>query len=220
MKRVISEMFDKAKATVLRMAMACRGEETFGPIRGEVFWEMRHADGTVEKGHRKNVVTKDASILLAMFMKGNGAAIANQSLPDFGVLALAMGTGDVSWNPMAPPPGTNAQRSLHNELARKQIQSSSFITSSGTISGVPTNVIDLTTTFSEAEAVGPLTEMGLLGGDISTTMATRNPILPANGTYDATYDVTGRDILVNYITFPAINKPATSTLSWTWRLTF
>ena len=74
--------------------------------------------------------------------------------------------------------------------------------------------------FSESEAVGALTEMGLLGGDVNSNMAVRNPILPANGTYDATIDVTGKDILVNYLTFPVINKPATSTLQWTWRLTF
>ncbi len=70
------------------------------------------------------------------------------------------------------------------------------------------------------ETVGPLTEMGILGGDVDSNMAVRNPILPANGIYDATVNVVGKDMLVNYKTFKVINKPAGTTISWTWRLTF
>jgi hypothetical protein len=216
----VNEYFKKTKDAVLGSAMSIFREERFGPIKGEVFWELRHADGRVEKGHIRNVVTKDASILLAMLMKGNGAYIANQSLPAFGVLGLAVGTGDVAWDPLAPPPGTNAQRSLFNELGRKRIGSSNFVNPNGTVSGIPTNVIDLTTVFTESEAVGPLCEMGLIGGDASTNMGVRNPVLPANGSYNAAYNLTGRDILVNYVTFPVISKPSNSTLGWTWRLSF
>src|SRR5690606_22371804 len=140
--------------------------------------------------------------------------ILNTSEPSFGVFSLAVGTGDVGWDPMAPPVATNTQRSLYNELSRKQIASSVFIDSDGGISGIPTTVVDFTTTFSESEAVGPHTEMGLLCGDIDTNMAVSNPILPPNGTYDPSVDVTGKDILVNYLTFGAINKPSNSTLSW------
>jgi len=32
-------------------------------------------------------------------------------------------------------------------------------------------------------------------------------------------NLVGKDTLVNYLTFPVINKPPTSTLSWTWRIT-
>ena len=80
--------------------------------------------------------------------------------------------------------------------------------------------MDFTTTFAESEAVGPIAEMGLLGGDINTNLSIRNPVLPPNGLYDPTVDLVGLDTLVNYLTFPVVNKPATSTLSWTWRLTF
>jgi hypothetical protein len=62
--------------------------------------------------------------------------------------------------------------------------------------------------------------MGLIGGDININMSLRNPILPPNGPYDPNVDTTGKDILVNYVTFPSIGKPANSTLSWTWRLIF
>lgn len=188
-------------------------------LRGEVFWEMRDTkSGLVTKGHLKNVVTLDASILLARFLKGDGAGIAHQSEPAFGVLALAIGTGDVSWNPMNPPSATDSQRSLYNELSRKRISSTNFVDSVGSPSSVPTNVVDYTTVFSESEAVGPLTEMGLLGGDVDTVMSNRNPVLPPNGSRDVTVDLTGKDALVNYLTFAVINKPSTSTLSWTWRL--
>jgi hypothetical protein len=121
---------------------------------------------------------------------------------------------------MNPPPANWEQRSLYNELARKAIASTSFIDEEGSVSGVRTHIVDFTTTFTESEAVGALTEMGLIGGDVDTNMAVRNPILPPNGPYDPTVDVTGKDILVNYVTFPAINKPPISTLSWCWRLSW
>ena len=190
-------------------------------IRGEVFWEMRDSvTGATTSGHFKNVVTLDASVLVARLMKGNGAGIAHQCEPNFGVFALAVGTGDVAWNLQNPPSATDTQRSLFNELGRKRIASTSFIDSNGNPSGIPTNVVDFITTFSEAEAVGAITEMGLIGGDVSTNMASRNPVLPPNGTRDPYVSLVGKDTLVNYLTFPVINKPATSTLGWTWRLSF
>jgi hypothetical protein len=140
--------------------------------------------------------------------------------PNFGVYALAVGTGDVGWNLQNPPPATNTQRSLYSELGRKAIATASFIDGDGGISGVPTNVVDFTTTFAESEAVGPIVEMGLIGGDCNTNVSITNPVLPPNGAYDPTVNVVGLDTLVNYLTFPVINKPSTSTLSWTWRLSF
>jgi hypothetical protein len=217
------EFFRRAKES-LRGAMHIFHEDKYDgkiKVKGEVFWTMTDVvTGEVTKGHIPNVVTLDASILLARLVKGTGVPIPHQSEPNFGVFALAVGTGDVAWNPLNPPPGTNTQRSLFNELARKAIASTDFIDGAGAISGVPTNVVDFTTTFATSEAVGPLTEMGLLGGDISTNMSITNPVLPPNGLYDPTVNVVGKDTLVNYITFPVISKPPTSTLSWTWRLTF
>jgi hypothetical protein len=190
-------------------------------MQGEVFWVLRDSKtGQETRGHHKNVVTADASILLATFMKGTGAPLANQCIPNFGVYALAVGTGDIAWNPMNPPPANPSQRSLYNELGRKAIAATNFINSDGDLSGIRTNVVDFTTTFTESEAVGALTEMGLIGGDVDTNMSLRNPILPPNGPYDASVDTSGKDILVNYVTFPVINKPPTSSLTWSWRLTW
>lgn len=205
-----------------RLGMHFREKEFLAEAlyRGEILWELR--DGRTgelqDRGRFENVVTKDASILVARLMKSPGTP--NVSEPSFGVYALAVGIGDVGWDPLNPPAATITQRSLYDELARKQVSVSDFIDSGGSISGIPTNVVDFTTTFSESEAVGALVEMGLLGGDVDTNMAVKNPILPPNGVYDPTVDVVGKDMLVNYKTFPVINKPATSTLTWTWRLTF
>ncbi len=68
--------------------------------------------------------------------------------------------------------------------------------------------------------MGPLVEMGILGGDVDTNLSITNPILPPNGIYDPLVDVVGKDMLVNYLTFQVINKPSTSRLSWVWRLSF
>jgi hypothetical protein len=144
----------------------------------------------------------------------------DNSEPPHGILALAVGTGDTGWDLQSPPAPTNTQRSLYSELARKTFANTQFIDGAGVPSGIPTKVVDFTTTFAEAEAVGPLVEMGLLGGNISTNMSVRNPVLPPNGSYDPTVDLTIFDSQVNYLTFSVINKPATSTLTIVWRLTF
>ena len=204
-----------------RLGMHMRNYETVKKLlKGEVFWTLR--DGKTgeiqEEGHIPNIVTLDAGILVSRLLKSPGA-VPNVCEPNFGIFALGVGVGDVGWDILDPPAATNTQRSLYSELARKQIASSDFIDSGGGISGIPTNVVDYTTTFSESEAVGALVEMGLLGGDIDTNMSITNPITPPNGLYDPTVDVVGKDILVNYLTFPVINKPPTSTLTWTWRIT-
>lgn len=220
---MFKETFRKAAEKLVRAAMSSLNMDEYPKerrARGEVFWEMRDsATGKVTRGHIKNVVTLDASILIATFMKGTGTGTPNVCVPGFGIYALAVGTGDVSWNPMRPPSPTETQRSLFNELARKAVASTSFIDGDGIISGVRTNVVDFTTIFTESEAVGAITEMGLVGGDINPVMSVKNPILPPNGPYDPTVDTAGKDILVNYVTFPVINKGPTSTLSWTWRIT-
>lgn len=183
-------------------------------IRGDVFISLKDENGEeTERRELRNLVVKDASIMLARLVK-------NPLEPDHGIFALAVGTGDVGWNLQSPPPATVTQRALYSEIARKTFSNTDFINSSGVPVSIPTNVVDFTTTFAHSEAVGPLCEMGLLGGDISSTMSVQNPVSPANGPYSATTDLSGKDTLVNYLTFPVVNKPATSSLSITWRLTF
>jgi hypothetical protein len=121
---------------------------------------------------------------------------------------------------MNPPAPTDTQRSLYSELARKTFANTQFIDGDGVPTAIPTNVVDFTTTFAEAEAVGPLVEMGLIGGNVDTNLSIKNPVLPPNGPYDPAVDLTTFDTQVNYLTFAVINKPPTSTLTIVWRLTF
>ncbi len=186
-------------------------------IKGEVFWKIHNGDDVISSGHKCNVVTLDASILIARLLKGTNSE--NTSEPRFGIYALAVGTGDAGWNVQSPPSATNTQRSLFNEISRKKIETTRFITQNGAVSNVPTNVVDFTTTFVDSEAAGALTEMGLIGGDISTYMNVTNPVLNSTQ-YDSTVNTVGKDTLVNYITFPVINKPPTSSFTLSWRLTF
>ena len=214
---MLRNIFRKIKEQTPSLFISQKYSDKLHGIRGEIFWTAKCSKtGKTTTGHIQNIVSLDASILIARLLKGTSTP--NVSGPAFGIYALAVGTGDLSWNIQNPPPSTNTQRSLFNEIGRKAISVSSFIDPDGSISGVPTNILDLTTTFAEGEAVGPITEMGLLGGDISTNMSIRNPILPPNGAYDGTVDLTGMDTLCNYKSFPVINIGPTMSVNWTWRL--
>lgn len=203
-------------------AFAVRPADSFAEkgyyVRGDVFFRMW--DGPVKDPSKlqwehelRNLVVLDASILIARLAKDNAE-------PPHGIFALAVGSGDTGWNPMSPPAPTATQRALFSEITRKTFEDTQFIDGSGTPVAYPTKVVDFITTFTESEAVGPLVEMGLLGGNISTNMSVRNPVSPPNGSYDPTVDLTNFDTLVNYLTFPVVNKPATSTFEIVWRLTF
>lgn len=198
-----------------RATLAGRYEDSPRRPKGDVFMELRNAyTGALEQSWRKqNVVTLDASILVARLWK--------QSLEvPHGAFVLGVGSGDSGWNPLDPPAATNVQRALYAEISRKAFSATTFIDGDGVPVGYPTNVVDFTTTFSESEAVGPLVEMGLIGGNISTNLSVKNPVTPPNGPYDPTVDLTTAETLCNYLTFGVITKPATSTFNITWRITF
>ena len=110
-----------------------------------------------------------------------------------------------NWDLQNPPEETLAATKLQGELFRKEFTSWTFLNPDGSESSSPTNVLKLVTTYLETEAVGPLTEMGLFGGNASDW---------ENGT--------GKDsgYMFNYKTFPVWNKPADSRLSISWLLTF
>ena len=83
--------------------------------------------------------------------------------------------------------------------------------------------MDFTTIYGESEAVGPLNEMGLLSTiSDNTAIINNDPNFAGEGgqPYDPTIDTSQYDMLVNYLTFAVISKPATSILTITWRLTF
>jgi hypothetical protein len=209
----IVEAFRHAKSTFVA-ALNGRYEENLGyKIKGEVFITVRDALTGEVQDHRYNIVTLDASILIARLMK-------DSQEPPHGCFALAVGTGDTGWDPMAPPAPTNTQRALYAELTRKTFALTQFVDGGGAPTAIPTNVVDFTTTYTESEAVGPLVEMGILGGNVNSNMAIQNPVTPPNGPYSPSVDLTNFDTLCNYLTFAVVNKPATSTLTIVWRLTF
>lgn len=179
--------------------------------KGEVFIILRDGKTGEIQERRYNIVALDASILIARLVKDNQE-------PPQGAFVLAVGSGDVGWNLQSPPAATNTQRALFSEVTRKTFSNTQHIDSGGSPTAIPTNVVDFTTTYTESEAVGALVEMGLLGGNIDSNLSIKNPV-PA-GAYDPLVDMTAYETMINYLTFPVINKPATSTLEIIWRLTF
>ena len=148
--------------------------------------------------HMKNIIVDVASELIAEWAFTGIIATVPEHVP--GILVLAVGTGDVGWDLQNPPAETANQTILESELIRKTFSAKTYIDGSGNPTVTRTNVIDFTTTYLEAEAVGPLVEMGLFGG---------------NGAL-----VTDGGTMINYKTMSVINKPSTSKLIIVWRLTF
>ena len=137
---MIKEALNKVDDNVLRAGHHIKHYEVAQRLfSGEIFWTLRDGKtGRVqERGHFKNIVTLDAGILIARLLK-TPSSVPNTCEPNYGIFALAVGTGDSGWDPLDPPAATNTQRSLYNELARKQIASSDFIDENGAISGIPT----------------------------------------------------------------------------------
>jgi len=217
MKMKHQERLRPPQSAGLFKTFACQQADEFKPdgyyIRGDVFITVKEGGKVLDHRELRNLVVLDASILIARLMKDNQE-------PPQSAFALAIGTGDVGWDPMNPPAATNTQRSLYAELTRKTFADTEFIDSGGSPTAIPTNVVDYTTIYTESEAVGPLVEMGLIGGNIDTNLAVKNPVTPPNGAYDPLEDLTAFETLINYLTFPVVNKPATSTLEIVWRLTF
>ena len=163
----------------------------------------------------KNIITKDAGILAARLFKDSAEPNPGQNN---GLTMLAVGTG-ATGNLLSPDAPMATQRRLNNEIERKTFATTQFRNSDGVAVDYPTNIVDFTTTLGEAEAVGPLNEMGLLS-TMSASPATKNHIENGPNDYDSTIDVSEKDLLVNYLTFSVVTKPATAVLSITWRLSF
>lgn len=146
-----------------------------------------------------NIIVDVASDQIAEWAYTGIISTVGEHVP--GILTLAVGTGDVGWDLQNPPAETAAQTLLESELLRKTFSSKTYVEpSTGNPSVARTNIVDFTTTYLESEAVGPLVEMGLFGGNGATS--------------------TNGGTMINYRTFAVINKPSTSKLIIVWRLTF
>lgn len=188
-----------------------------GAKSGTLILDMRDAKTGEQLAYfeKKNIITRDAGILAARLFRNSLDPSAAQNN---GLTMLAVGTG-ATGNLLSPDAPQDTQRKLNNEIGRKAFSSAQYRNSNGVAVAYPTNIVDFTTVFGEAEAVGPLNEMGLMS-TASQNPATTNPINNGPTGYDATIDVTGKDLMVNYLTFSVVTKPSTATLAITWRLTF
>ena len=146
-----------------------------------------------QKINEPNLIVSKASILMAKRMVPGVSWGA-------GIGYLEVGTGVGTGTQQAPQAESTAQAALRVALARKAVASWTYLDGSGNPTATSTNVIQLTTTFENTEAVGALVEMGLFGGDASATITT--------------------GYMFNYKTFPVWNKDNTMKLTIVWTLTF
>jgi len=172
-------------------------EQYKGHMKGEFRIVCRDAKTghVVEERRGHNIIVNTASILIARLLKDSRE-------PDAGISYLAVGTGAVGWNLQNPPQPTASQTMLYSEIARKAFTTPdvNFIDpETGDPTTVPTGVVDFAMTFAETEAVGPLVEMGLFGGDAS--------------------DLRDSGTEVNYRTFPVLNKTNSMVMTITFRIT-
>lgn len=203
MANINKEVLNKASEISGRLGFGANYEETLGKdrgIKGEFFITLNHKDGRVEK-HYRNIIVDSASLLIARLL-ADGQTTLDPTGPAHGIWVLAVGTGDTSWDSSNPPAATASQTLLESELARKRFANVNFVKTDG--SGLPastvTNIVDFQTVFNESEAVGPLMELGMFGGDA-------DEVVSNSGT------------MVNYRTIAVINKPNTATMSIIFRIT-
>jgi len=212
--RVLRDRMGRASEAI-KLALGClfSDEMPIREVRGDVFLEMHDAETgtTLHKWERKNLIVFDASIQAARYFKDK-----DEPANSLNMLAIGTGATGAILTPDAPDP---RQRKLNAEIARKAFSSTTFRDLAGNAVAIPTNIVDFTTTYSEAEAVGPLNEMSLMS-TISANPLVTNPNPNAFPTRDLTVDLSQYDVLANYLSYPVISKPSTAILTVTWRLTF
>jgi len=180
------EVLSKVKKAGTTLNFLNRFLEKTNKIKGEIFIKAFEKDKLVLSYYQPNVIVNTASVLVARLLK-------DPSEVSGGITFLALGTGEAGWNLQNPPAPTTTQTALASEIVRKRLTSASFIDpTSGEISETPTNVVDYNFEFTEPEAVGAIVELGLFGGDAAEEV--------------------GSGLMVNYRTFPVINK--TSSMSF------
>lgn len=219
---MISSKIPPPKTTAINFGLGFNDELGI-KVKGDVFGVLQYEDGREEVVlDKSNVYTLDGGILAAvLFSKNLGAGFPR------GIDMLAVGTG-ASGSSASPDIADYRQRSLNVPLFRKTFTSVVYRKPNGDLSvdnnndPIPTNIVDFTTTFESADAVGALTEMGLMCtfSETGNNLADFDPsgdVFPQRSTE---LDITSHDILVNYLTFPVINKPSGAILAITWRLTF
>lgn len=212
MAQLHSDRIKRAGGQLVEVGMNLKhNEHPMMTPKGTFIFDMRDAKTGEQLAYfeKDNIITRDAGIAAAAHFKGDLTG---------GLKMLAIGTG-ATGNLLSPDAPQATQRMLNNEIQRKAFSSTTYRTAEGVAVSYRTNIVDFTTTYSESEAVGALNEMGLIV-PASINPETKNPIDNGPSGYDPSIDVSGMDLLVNYLTFSVISKPSTAVLAITWRLTF
>jgi hypothetical protein len=165
-------------------------------LKGELIlkaYDMAQEGKLVYSYHHTNIIVNTASILIARLLKNN-------TEPQRGISYLAIGSGSGEWDLFDPPAPTTSQIYLENEFYRKAIDLSTFVhPETGEPTSAYTNIVDYAVTLGEGEAVGPIVEMGLFGGDATSEVN--------SGT------------MINWRTFPVVNKTSTMSVTVIFRIT-
>ena len=182
--------------SMLKLQPTMRMEEEFHGLKGELIlkaYDSSQGGKLVYNYQRNNIIVNTASILIARLLKDN-------SEPQNGISYLGIGSGSGSWDLFDPPAPTTSQTLLESEFYRKAIDLATFVhPETGEPTTVYTNIVDYSCSLGEAEAVGPIVELSLFGGDATAELN--------SGT------------MVNWRTFPVINKTSTMTLTVIFRIT-
>jgi hypothetical protein len=178
---------------LFHMGTAIKERETYRGMKGKLILKAYEGGVLVQEYTSPNIIVNTASILIARLLK-------DSSEPNAGISYLGIGSGNGEWDPFDPPAPTTSQTRLENEFSRKAIDLATFVhPETGEPTTVYTNIVDYSVTFGEGEAVGPIMEMGLFGGDATTEL--------------------GSGTMINWRTFPVINKTSTMSLTIIFRIT-
>lgn len=178
---------------IFKLATGVNLEDYTKRPKGELFLILKEKGKIIKTYRHSNIIVNTASILIARLLKDSNE-------PTAGISFLGVGSGNDGWDPFDPPAPTTSQTLLENEFYRKSISTSTFVDpQTAEPTTVPTNIVDYATTFSEAEAVGPIMELALFGGEASST--------------------TNTGTMLNWRTFPVINKTNAMTLTIIFRIT-
>lgn len=186
----------KRMLNMFKLSSVSREKENTPGLKGELFlkaYDMALGGKLVYSYHHSNIIVNTASILIARLLK-------DSSEPTNGISFLAVGSGSGEWDLFDPPAPTTSKTFLENEFYRKAIDVSTFVhPETGEPTNAYTNIVDYAVTFGEGEAVGPVVEMGLFGGDATAEIN--------SGT------------MINWRTFPVINKTSTMSVTVIFRIT-
>lgn len=181
---------------MFKLNSSMREKEDIPGLKGELIlkaYDMAQDGKLVYQYRHHNIIVNTASILIARLLK-------DSSEPQNGISFLAIGSGSGEWDLFDPPAPTTSKTFLENEFYRKSIDVSTFVhPETGEPTNAYTNIVDYAVTFGEGEAVGPIVEMGLFGGDATAEIN--------SGT------------MINWRTFPVINKTSTMSVTVIFRIT-